>query len=116
MTYFDSSALVPLCIPERLSGAACAAVQDAKQVAFSALHRLELANTFDRLVGRRVITKHECRAVLRQLEDLEALRLAPDAHLARCGTFVSADDRQLAVARTSGLSTIDIKRPRRRRQ
>jgi hypothetical protein len=32
------------------------------------------------------------------------------AHVALCTTFVSADDRQLAVARASGLTTVEIKR------
>jgi hypothetical protein len=33
------------------------------------------------------------------------------AHLLQCGTFGSADDRQLAVAKTTGLKTVDIKKP-----
>jgi len=40
---------------------------------------------------------------------LDLLHVAA-AHLALCTTFVSADDRQLAVAKASGLATIDIKR------
>jgi len=36
------------------------------------------------------------------------------AHAAMCKTFVSADDRQLAVAKASGLNVIDIKRRPRR--
>jgi hypothetical protein len=32
------------------------------------------------------------------------------AHIVGCTIFVSADDRQLAVAKASGLATIDIKR------
>lgn len=38
------------------------------------------------------------------------------AHLVRCRVFVSADDRQLAVAKATGLRTVDIKRPVRRRK
>jgi predicted nucleic acid-binding protein len=151
MTYFDSSAVVPLYVPERFSGAARAAAQDARQVPFNAIHRLEVLNAFELLVGRRMISRDECRAILRQLdEDVECQRLTPTAldlehvladasdlsrrftarfptrsldllhvaaaHLALCGTFVSADDRQLAVAKASGLSTIDIKRSPRRRK
>ena len=37
------------------------------------------------------------------------------AHVALCSRFVSADNRQLAVARSSGLDTLDIKRKPRRR-
>ncbi|MFO7302626.1 MAG: type II toxin-antitoxin system VapC family toxin [Acidobacteriota bacterium] len=151
MTYADSSALVPLYVPERFSPHARAAVQNAGQVPFTALHRLEVPNAFQMLVGRQLITKDESRAILQQLhDDLESGRLlamdldlervfaeaaelsrrhtarfltrsldllhVASAHVALCGTFVSADDRQLAVAKASGLSVVDIKRRPRRRQ
>ena len=44
---------------------------------------------------------------------LDLLHIAA-AHVALCTTFVSADDRQLAVAKASGLRTLDIKRRTRR--
>jgi hypothetical protein len=44
---------------------------------------------------------------------LDLLHVAA-AHAAMCKTFVSADDRQLAVAKASGLNVIDIKRRTRR--
>ncbi len=40
---------------------------------------------------------------------LDLLHVAA-AHVATCTTFVSADDRQLAVAKATGLAVIDIKR------
>ena len=46
---------------------------------------------------------------------LDPLHVAA-AHLLRCTTFVSADDRQLTVAKASGLSTRDIKRRVRRQK
>jgi hypothetical protein len=46
---------------------------------------------------------------------LDLLHVAA-AHIATCTTFVSADDRQLAVAKASGLRTVDIKRGKRRRK
>lgn len=45
---------------------------------------------------------------------LDLLHVAA-AHVASCTTFVSADDRQLAVAKASGLKIKDIKRRARRR-
>ena len=42
---------------------------------------------------------------------LDLLHVAA-ARVSACRTFVSADDRQLAVARAAGMRTIDIKRPR----
>jgi predicted nucleic acid-binding protein len=46
---------------------------------------------------------------------LDLLHVAA-AHAAACTTFVSADERQLAVAKASGLRTIDIKRATRRQK
>jgi len=148
-TYVDSSALVPVYVPERFSEAARSAVRTAGQVPFTALHQLEVPNAFEQLVGRKQVTRDECRRVQGQLQDdLENQRLMPvsldldrmfteacefsrlytarhlarsldllhvaAAHLALCTTFVSADDRQLAVAKATGLTTVDIKRRVRR--
>ena len=150
-TYFDSSAVVPIYVPERFSTSARSAVRTAGQVPFTAIHQLEVPNAFEQLVGRELMTKEECRAVEAQLrDDLERQRLLPvsldlddvfararefsklytakhlsrsldllhvaAAHAATCTTFVSADDRQLAVAKASGLKTIDIKGGARRQR
>ena len=151
VTYVDSSALVPVYVPESFSAAARNAVQDARQVPFTALHRLEVPNAFELMVARKLITADERRSVLQQLQnDIDALRLMPtaldlerlfadagelsrkyssrffsrsldllhvaSAHLALCKTFVSADDRQLRVAKAIDLTDIDIRRPIRRRR
>lgn len=151
MTYFDSSALVPLYVPEASSVRVRDEARRAEQVPYTALHRLEVLNAFELLIGRRAITSDERESVLEQLrEDLQSGRLrvvelalervfadaadlsrrysakflcrsldllhVASAHLANCGTFVSADDRQLRVARASGLTVVDIRRPLRRRR
>ena len=46
---------------------------------------------------------------------LDLLHVAA-AHLTSCTRFVSGDDRQLAVAKSSGLTVIDIKRGTERRR
>ena len=150
-TYIDSSALVPLYVTERFSDAADAAATAAGDIPFTPIHQLELTNAFERLVGRRLLTRDECRRLDEQLEDdLDKGRLVAvtadldtvvahavelsRAHAARflarsldlmhlaaaqvleCRTFVSADDRQLAVARAAGLKPLDIKRPTRRKR
>ena len=46
---------------------------------------------------------------------LDLLHVAA-AHAATCTDFVSADDRQLAVAKASGLKMVDIKRGSRHRK
>jgi predicted nucleic acid-binding protein len=75
-TYIDSSALVPVYVPERFSDAARSAVRLAGQVPFTVLHRLEVANAFALLAGRKLLTKDEHRAVLAQLgDDLDQQRL-----------------------------------------
>jgi predicted nucleic acid-binding protein len=149
-TYVDSSALVPIYVPERFSAPARSAVRAAGQVPFTVVHELEVSNAFELLVGRDLISREECNSVRRQLrDDLDSQRLLPvsldldevfararelsslytAAHLARslelvhvaaahaalCNRFVSADDRQLAVAKASGLEALDIKRESRRR-
>jgi len=151
-TYVDSSALVPIYVPERFSTAARSAIRAAGQIPFTVVHELEVANAFELLVGRDLMSRDECRSVHQQLrDDLESQRLLPmsldldevfararelsslytaehlarsldlvhvaAAHIALCTRFVSADDRQLAVARSSGLETVDIKhKPRRQKR
>lgn len=150
-TYIDSSALVPVYVPERFSEAARSVIRTVGQVPFTVLHRLEVPNAFERLVGRKLMTKDECRSVhAHLLEDLESQRLLPvsldfervfaeaaelsrlhtaklltrsldllhvaAAHAALCSRFVSADDRQLKLAKASGLTPVDIKRRGRRRK
>lgn len=147
-TYVDSSALVPVYVPEQFSASARAVVRAAGQLPYTALHQLEVANAFELLVGSGLLTREEGRAIHGHLQDdIEHRRLLPvsldlddvfeaaaglsrehtaklltrsldllhvaAAHAVGCATFVSADDRQLAVARASGLETIDIKRRRR---
>ncbi len=150
-TYIDSSALVPVYIPERFSEAARSAIRAAGNVPFTALHRLEVQNAFEMLVGRKLMTKDECRSVQAQLrDDLDNQRLLPvsldfervfaeaadlsrlhtakfltrsldllhvaAAHASLCSRFVSADDRQLKLAKASGLTPVDIKRRIRRQK
>lgn len=150
-TYVDSSALVSVYVTERFSRTARATVRRASQIPYTPLHQLEVPNAFEMLVGRGAITRDECHAILKQLqEDVDAQRLmtvAPDldevfaratefsrldtaktlarsldllhvgaAHVTSCTRFVSGDDRQLAVAKASGLEAVDIKRVVQRRQ
>jgi predicted nucleic acid-binding protein len=148
-TYVDSSVLVAVYVPERFSKSARSTIRKAGQVPFTALHQLEVPNAFELLVGRGLITREQCRAILEQLQDdLDNNRLAASAidldrvfidaselsrlhtaqllarsldllhvaaaHVMGCSTFVSADDRQQAVAKASGLTVVDIKRRVRR--
>lgn len=150
-TYVDSSALVPVYVPQRFSVAARVVLRRVPQVPYTPLHELEVSNAFALLKGRGLITTAEHRAIRAQLkDDVDAQRFVPaaldwaavfaaacelsEAHTATlltrsldlihvaaaramsCRVFVSADDRQLAVARAAGLKVVDIKKtPRSRR-
>jgi hypothetical protein len=59
-------------------------------------------------LSRRYAAKHHARS-------LHLLHIAA-AQAANCTRFVSADDRQLAVAKTTGLEVVDIKRSARRQK
>jgi predicted nucleic acid-binding protein len=142
---------VPLYVTEQLSDAAELVLRPAGQIPFTGIHQLEVPNAFERLVGRGLMTREECRSVHHQLQDdLDKQRLIPvsvdldqvfahagelselyaakhlarsldllhvaAAHAASCTRFVSADDRQLAVAKATGLRIVDIKRGRRRQK
>lgn len=77
-TYIDSSVLVAVYLPGRFSKSARAAVRKAGQIPFNPLHRLEVPNAFERLVGRDLMTRDQCRALQAQLQDdLENQRLVP---------------------------------------
>ena len=143
-TYVDSSALVPVYVPERFSKAARRALRGSPQVPFTPLHELEVPNAFALLIGRGLISDEEYRAIRAQLlDDVESQRLVPlaldwdrvfasacelsenhtaklltrsldllhvaAAHAAGYRVFVSADNRQLAVAKATGLKVVDIK-------
>ena len=74
--YADTSALVPLYLPERYSAAAMAAVSAVAAVPFTAFHRLELASVFASQMGRGNITPSRWEAVrLLVVQDQAAGRL-----------------------------------------
>lgn len=68
-TYVDSSALVPVYVPERFSKAARLAVRTAAQIPFTARHQQEVPNAFELLVARGSITRAECRGIQAHLRD-----------------------------------------------
>ena len=148
-TYVDSSVLVAIYVPEHFSQTARQTVRAVPQIPFTQLHELEVRNAFESLVGRALITRDECRAILAQLdEDLDSQRLArvsldldgvftsasdlsrtytakvltrsldllhvAAAQAMMCTRLVSADDRQLVVAKAAGLTVVDVKRRIRR--
>lgn len=89
-TYIDSSALVPVYVPERFSTVAREALRGLPQVPYTSLHELEVSNAFALLRGRGLITVEEYRAIRTQLkEDVDAQRFVPVA-LDWAGVFAVA--------------------------
>ena len=76
---------------------------------------IRLPLDWDRVFAKAYELSHAHTAKL-LTRSLDLLHVAA-AHTAACGSFVSADDRQLAVAKATGLTVIDIKRrvPRTKR-
>ncbi len=151
--YFDTSAVVPLYLPEIRSERAREEARRVRQIPYSPLHALELTGAIHLNCGRGAITPAELRAVSLQIEDdlashrlrttpldladvfasatelatrhaptllcrsLDVLHVAAALHL-RCTELVSADERQLELARAVGLDAIDLgkRRVRTRRR
>lgn len=75
-TYFDTSALVAVYVNERYSAAARRALARQASVPFTLLHRLELRNALELLVGRAQLSGVERDALLMHVaEDVDAGRL-----------------------------------------
>jgi predicted nucleic acid-binding protein len=75
-TYFDTSALVALYVPETFSAPARREARKAGQIPFALLHRLELGNAFRLLRGRDLIDEAELDQLNTQVaEDCDAQRL-----------------------------------------
>lgn len=147
--YFDTSAVVPLYLPEIRSDRAREEARRAGQIPYTPLHALELTSAIHLNCGRRSITPAELRAVSLQIEDdrsahrlrttpldladvfasatdlatrhaqtvlcrsLDVLHVAAALHL-RCAELVSADERQLQLARAVGLDVVDLGKRRSR--
>jgi hypothetical protein len=69
ISYFDTSVLVPLYLPEQGAVAARRHAARAGQIPYTQLHALELTNAVQLNCGRGVITLVELRAVTLQIED-----------------------------------------------
>jgi predicted nucleic acid-binding protein len=78
------------------------------------LRLMRLSLDLDRVFAeaRELSRLHTAKFLARSLDLLHVAA----AQVVRCTTFVSADDRQLAVAKACGLIPVDIKRRIRRRK
>jgi uncharacterized protein len=148
-SYFDTSAVVPLYLPEPRSERAREEARRVRQIPYTPLHALELTSAIHLNCGRGSITPPELRAVSLQIQDdlsahrlrttpldladvfgsatdlatrhaaimlcrsLDVLHVAAALHL-RCAELVTADERQLQLARAVGLYVVDLGRRRSR--
>jgi predicted nucleic acid-binding protein len=107
-TYVDSSALVPVYVPERFSPVAREVLRGLPQVPYTPLHELEVSNAFALLRGRGLITVEEYRAIRTQLkEDVDAQRFVPVA-LDWVGVFAIACELSEAFAATLLTRSLDL--------
>ena len=107
-TYIDSSALVPVYVPERFSTVAREALRGVPQVPYTPLHELEVSNAFALLKGRGLITAEEYRAIRTQLkDDVDAQRLVPVA-LDWAGVFAIACELSEAYTATLLTRSLDL--------
>ncbi len=107
-TYIDSSALVPVYVPERFSTVARRVLRGVPQVPYTPLHELEVSNTFALLRGRGLITVAEYRAIRTQLrDDVEAQRIVPVA-LDWAGVFAIACELSEAYTATLLTRSLDL--------
>ena len=85
----------------------CRAVQDQLQDDLASHRLVRLALDFDQVFtnASALSRAYTAKTLTRSLDLLHVAA----SHLAMCTTFVSADDRQLAVAKATGLRVIDIK-------
>jgi predicted nucleic acid-binding protein len=85
----------------------CRAVQDQLQDDLTSHRLIRLTLDFDQVFtnASELSRAYTAKTLTRSLDLLHVAA----SHLAMCTTFVSADDRQLAVAKATGMKVIDIK-------
>jgi hypothetical protein len=85
----------------------CRAVQGQLQDDIASRRLVRLSLDFDQVftTASELSRVYTAKTLTRGLDLLHVAA----SHLAMCTTFVSADDRQLAVAKATGLKVLDIK-------
>jgi predicted nucleic acid-binding protein len=97
--YVDTSALAAVYVTEAYSASARRAVRKYGPIPFTPLHRLELRNAFELLVGRKQLTGAERDGLVAQVdEDREAGRLI-DTAVEWAAIFTRAGD--LSIGQTA---------------
>ena len=94
-------------VTEVRSPAARRALRQHESIAFTPLHRLELRNALDLLVGRKILSAVE-RAHEKAPDSKPYLLHVAAALELKCETFVSGDRRQLKAARAAKLRGVAI--------
>ncbi len=106
--YFDTSALVAVYVNEVHSAAARRALAKHSSVPFTGLHRLELRNALELLVGRSQLSGAERDALLTHVaEDVDAGRLVETA-IDCDGAIGGAIDLSVAYTRRHFTRSLDL--------
>lgn len=75
---------------------------------FTSLHRIEVRNAFRNLAARGEISRGECEAAFRQIEEDLREEILVHTPIALTNTFRRADELSEAYARHHGQRTIDL--------
>jgi len=106
--YLDTSALVAVYVTEAHSSAARRALRRQGPIPFTPLHRLELRNAFELLVGRSLLSPAERDAFVAQvLDDRQAGRLI-DAPVDWEAVFARAGDLSVAHTQKHLTRSLDV--------
>lgn len=99
---------------ELITRAECRAIQAQLQEDLENQRLMPVSLDLDRVFAdaRELSRLYTAKFLARSLDLLHVAA----AHVVLCTTFVSADNRQLAVAKASGLTAVDIKRRIRRQK
>jgi predicted nucleic acid-binding protein len=106
--YFDTSALVAVYVTEVHSPRARRALRRHRSIPFTALHRLELRNSLELLVGRALLSSAERDGLVTQIqEDRQAGRLM-DAAVDWQVILTSAGDLSIAHTKRCLTRSLDL--------
>lgn len=106
--YFDTSALVAVYVTEIHSKAARRALRAQGPIPFTPLHRLELRNAFELLVGRSLLSTGERDAIAIQVQDDRQAGRLIDTAIDWDTTFARAVDLSIAHTRRHLTRSLDL--------
>lgn len=106
--YFDTSALVAVYVTEAHSKAARRVLKARGPIPFTPLHRLELRNALELLMGRSLLSSRERDALAIQIQDDRQAGRLVDTTLDWEATFARAGDLSIAYTKRHLTRSLDL--------